>query len=269
MSNKVILVLLDGLNYQVAYDCMGYLQGLIEHKKGALYKLKCQLPSMSRPLYECILTGKAPVESGVVNNNHHQLSVNESIFSLCKKAHKTTAASAYHWVSELYNSAPFNPLTDRIVNDKHKNIMHGIFYMWDHYPDEAVFIDAQYLKQKYKPDFLFIHPMNIDDTGHKFGGSSSEYRNCARYCDGIISQFIDSWLNDGYQVIITADHGMNEDKSHCGVLDCEREVPMFVFGNAFSLKKDLKISQTQICSIVCSILGIKTNFKEIKGLLNE
>lgn len=33
MSNKVILVVLDGLNYQVARDCMGYLNGLIEQKK--------------------------------------------------------------------------------------------------------------------------------------------------------------------------------------------------------------------------------------------
>ena len=30
MSNKVILVVLDGLNYQVARDCMGYLNGLLE-----------------------------------------------------------------------------------------------------------------------------------------------------------------------------------------------------------------------------------------------
>ena len=30
MSNKVILVVLDGLNYQVACDCMGYLNGLLE-----------------------------------------------------------------------------------------------------------------------------------------------------------------------------------------------------------------------------------------------
>lgn len=32
MSNKVILVVLDGLNYQVARDCMGYLNGLLELK---------------------------------------------------------------------------------------------------------------------------------------------------------------------------------------------------------------------------------------------
>ncbi len=31
MSNKVILVVLDGLNYQVARNCMGYLNGLLEH----------------------------------------------------------------------------------------------------------------------------------------------------------------------------------------------------------------------------------------------
>ncbi|MDF5544523.1 alkaline phosphatase family protein, partial [Vibrio parahaemolyticus] len=29
MSNKVILVVLDGLNYQVAHDCMVYLNRLL------------------------------------------------------------------------------------------------------------------------------------------------------------------------------------------------------------------------------------------------
>lgn len=70
MSNKVILVVLDGLNYQVARDCMGYLNGLLEqsdmHKKqgdsynkqstsqstqknklrATLYPMQCELPSM-------------------------------------------------------------------------------------------------------------------------------------------------------------------------------------------------------------------------------
>ncbi|SQI31387.1 Uncharacterised protein [Providencia alcalifaciens] len=60
MSEKVILVVLDGLSYSVAHQCMGYLNGLIKADSATLYKMECELPSMSRPLYECILTGIAP-----------------------------------------------------------------------------------------------------------------------------------------------------------------------------------------------------------------
>lgn len=147
MSNKVILVVLDGLNYQVARDCMGYLNGLLElsdlHEKqgdslnmstqknklrATLYPMQCELPSMSRPLYECILTGVRPVESGIVNNQIVRLSNHESIFSLAKSQGKVTAAAAYHWVSELYNRAPFDAVRDRFTNDETMNIQHGCFY---------------------------------------------------------------------------------------------------------------------------------------------
>ncbi|MDF5533836.1 alkaline phosphatase family protein, partial [Vibrio parahaemolyticus] len=96
MSNKVILVVLDGLNYQVARDCMGYLNGLLEQSRSqqetraTLYPVQCELPSMSRPLYECILTGVRPVESGIVNNNIVRLSKHDSIFSLAKAQGKVT-----------------------------------------------------------------------------------------------------------------------------------------------------------------------------------
>ena len=116
MSNKVILVVLDGLNYQVARDCMGYLNGLLElselHEKqgdslnvsaqknklrATLYPIQCELPSMSRPLYECILTGVRPVESGIVNNQIVRLSNHESIFSLAK-TYIETAQQCMSWV---------------------------------------------------------------------------------------------------------------------------------------------------------------------------
>ena len=209
MSNKVILVVLDGLNYQVARDCMGYLNSLLElsdlHEKQGdslnmntqnnklrttLYPMQCELPSMSRPLYECILTGVRPVESGIVNNQIVRLSNHESIFSLAKSQGKVTAAAAYHWVSELYNRAPFDAVRDRFTNDETMNIQHGCFYHWDHYPDDALFLDAEHLRVTHQPDFLLIHPMNIDDMGHKHGLDSRQYRNSARGADIYLSMVI-------------------------------------------------------------------------------
>ncbi|MGY5537290.1 alkaline phosphatase family protein [Vibrio brasiliensis] len=262
MNNKVILVVLDGLNYQVARDCMGYLNGLLEqHHSGSrmcatLYPVLCELPSLSRPLYECILTGVRPVDSGIVNNNVVRLSNHESIFSLAKSQGKVTAAAAYHWISELYNRAPYEPVRDRFTHDEAMNIQHGCFYHWDHYPDEALFLDAEHLRRAYRPDFLLIHPMNIDDMGHKYGLDSSQYRNCARHADIILSNYIEQWLADGYQVIVTSDHGMNDDRSHGGILPQERQVPLFLIGDKFTHQEG-QIKQTELCGMVCQLLNLE------------
>ncbi|MZI93122.1 alkaline phosphatase family protein [Vibrio sp. CAIM 722] len=268
MQNKVILVILDGLNYHVAHDCMGYLQGLIEQKRAALYQLQSELPSLSRPLYECLLTGVTPTQSGIVSNNVIRLSHYDSIFSLAKQQNRVTAAAAYHWVSELYNRAPYDAVRDRVTHDESLNIQHGCFYHWDHYPDEALILDGDYLRRQYQPDFLLFHPMNIDDMGHKFGLDSSEYRNTARHIDVILSHFIDNWLEDGYQILITSDHGMNNDKSHGGILECERAVPLFVIGEQFS-QHDAPIKQTEICGLVCQLLGLEHEKPYPQGVLTS
>ncbi|PKF61626.1 nucleotide pyrophosphatase [Psychromonas sp. psych-6C06] len=255
MNNKVILVVLDGLNQKVAQQCMGYLSGLIEHKMASQYTLTSELPSLSRPLYECILTGVAPVKSGIVHNNITRNSHLASVFSLAKEQNKKTAAAAYHWVSELYNISPYNAQRDRHTNDHDLNIQHGIFYHWDHYPDEALFLDGEYLRTQYDPDFLLIHPMNIDDAGHQYGLDSAQYRNTARHADIVLSEFMPKWIAQGYQIVITSDHGMNNDKTHGGTLQEEREVPLYFIGEQFSHHATI-IKQTELCGVLCELLGL-------------
>lgn len=265
---KVVLILLDGLEYTVAKDCMGFLKAMMDESLGKLYKIKCELPSISRPLYECILTGVNPVNSGILNNETNRLSKEKSIFHYVKEANLVSAAAAYYWVSELYNKTPFDKVLDRHVQNSNFVIPYGHFYYEDTYPDNHVFGDAESLRVKYDPDFLFIHPMNIDDAGHKFGYDSKEYRNKARNADNIISFYLHKWLDNGHNVIVTSDHGMNNDLSHGGNLDTEKYVPFFVFGKDFSLN-DCDIKQTEICGSICEIIGIKHNKKYCKELIYE
>ncbi|GGU69071.1 hypothetical protein GCM10009504_27640 [Pseudomonas laurentiana] len=256
MNHNVILVLLDGLNYQVAHHAMGHLHAYVEADRAALYRLECELPALSRPLYECILTGVAPIDSGIVHNNVTRLSTQRSIFHYAHEAGLSTAAAAYHWVSELYNRSPFDPLRDRHTHSPKLPIQHGLFYYVDHYPDSHLFTDAEYLRRKYTPNFLLVHPMNIDDAGHRHGLDSHQYRNSARSADILLADYLQGWLDSGYQVLVTADHGMNNDHSHNGLLPEEREVPLFVFGDAFSLDPAAKPLQTELCGTICELMGI-------------
>ena len=84
---------------------------------------------------------------------------------------------------------------------------------------------------------------------------SRQYRNSARVADIILSNYIDDWVRDGYQILITSDHGMNNDLSHGGILPEEREVPLFVIGDAFT-HQEAVIKQTELCGMVCQLLAL-------------
>ena len=97
--------------------------------------MKAELPSMSRPLYENILTGVAPYKSGITNNQIRRLSNYESIFHKVKEAGGISSVAAYHWISELYNHSPSDYLDDGYQDDLNKPIQYGRFYFDDVYPD--------------------------------------------------------------------------------------------------------------------------------------
>lgn len=270
MAAKVILIVLDGLNYDVAEQCMGFMHALKQRELATLYRLESELPSLSRPLYETILTGVTPALSGISHNGITRNSSQSSIFSLAQAAGLTTAAAAYHWISELYNRTPYDPVRDRFTSDVELPIQYGCFYHLDHYPDDHLLLDAEWLRRTHDPDFLLIHPMNIDDAGHKAGLDSAKYRNAARRADAALSHHLPGWIEAGYQILVTADHGMNRDCSHGGILPEEREVPLYVLGERFSHSHQAQPLQTDICGIVCELLGLVDHRKPVtQSLLAE
>ncbi|MGF7048397.1 putative AlkP superfamily pyrophosphatase or phosphodiesterase [Paenibacillus sp. DS2015] len=256
--SKVIYIVLDGLRYDTAISQLGYVYHLVEKSKAALYKVKSELPSLSRPLYEVLLTGTPAWENGITSNQVVRLSNQKSIFHNARESGLKTAAAAYYWVSELYNRAPFNHVMDREQHNLDSPIQHGKFYFEDTYPDSHLFLDAEYLRRTYDPDLLYIHSMNIDDTGHKFTSDSAEYRGRALLIDNILAQFLPMWMENDYHIIITADHGMNEDGHHGGTGNGERDVPLFVISSAFEsgVYTDEYVPQLALAPLVCKLLNI-------------
>ncbi|WP_110666591.1 alkaline phosphatase family protein [Salinicola halophilus] len=257
MSERTILVVLDGLNHAVAQHAMGYLHALCEADRATYHTLECELPAMSRPLYECLLTGDRPVDSGVVNNDVVRRSTGTSLFDLAVAQGRRTAAAAYHWVSELYVEAPFDRVRHRLRQDRDAAIQAGLFYWRDHYPDDHLFSDAEALRQLHEPDFMLVHSMNIDDAGHRYGADSAGYRNAARQADIALADYLPLWMAAGYQILVTADHGMNDDRSHSGKLVEERRVPLWTLGSAFVEQSVTGIEQTEICGTLATLMGLE------------
>ncbi len=229
--NKMVLIVIDGLSNHIGKKYMGYMKGLVEAGIACEGVLEASLPTISRPLYETIFTGITPIEHGITNNGIRRKSSGRSLFHVVEEAGGVTGAAAYHWVSELYMKTPFNSYDDTYQLEGKGPIHYGIYYEQDDYPDRRLFVDAKYLISLNHPDFLLIHPMNVDHAGHEYGGESKEYISKARTIDGILSSHIPYYLEEGYSVLITADHGMGQDGSHSGPDESERLVPLWFLGD--------------------------------------
>ncbi|MGX7196401.1 alkaline phosphatase family protein [Enterococcus olivae] len=259
LEEKLILIVLDGCRYDTAVEQMGVMNHLVEHQQAERIKIISEMPSNSRPLYEVLATGVPSYKNGILTNGHVRRSKEVSLFDLVKKAGGTTGAAAYYWQSELFNEAPYDISRHRIQNDEDKAIQHGIFYSEDYYPDSHVFADANHIIQTYQPNYMLIHSMNIDDVGHKFTAASREYAAAVNFADTLLGMSIPAWLEMGYQILVTADHGMDEKGLHGGTLPAHREVPLFILSEKFPKNSGLQqMNQLELPALICSLLSIDT-----------
>ena len=67
------------------------------------------------------------------------------------------------------------------------------------------------------PGFAFVHLLDIDEAGHKYGPYTPEVREAAVNTDRRMKGLLASLAASGYAVVIVADHGMHE--SPRGVAD--------------------------------------------------
>lgn len=258
MQSKVILVVVDGLRDDTAAAQMGFLEHLVEHRAAERYTARSEMPSMSRPLYETIQTGTPPYIHGVTNNGVVRRSRMPNVFEIASRHGKVTAAAAYFWVSELYNAAPYDPVEHSEVDDPSLAIQHGRFYMQDEFPDAALFAQAERMVRRYQPDYLLIHPMGMDNTGHQHGAPSSQYDNHAIYVDQLLANLIPTWLEQDYTIVVTADHGMNGNHMHGGSGAEVRSVPLYLLrpGLTASGERHEIVSQLSLAPTLLTLLGL-------------
>lgn len=252
--SRLIIVLLDGLSADAAATHMSFLAALTRAGKARHAGLTAELPPLSRPIYATLLTGLTPVETGILRNEDARLAPAPTLFARARAAGLTTAAAAYHWMSELCNAAPFIPGRDRLCEDARLPISHGLFYSEDAYPDAELFRDAEALRLRHAPDLLLVHSMGIDFAGHAAGAGSRAYREAVRAADALLALHVPAWLAWGACVLITSDHGMDAEGSHSDTTDAARRVPFWLAGAHEAVP--LPARQTDIAPLAARLLGI-------------
>lgn len=252
--NRCILVLLDGLGAATARKHMGFLAALTRGGMARHTELMAELPPLSRPVYATLVTGLPPLQTGILRNEDVRPCPGPTLFSRARAAGLTTAAAAYHWMSELCNRAPFVPERDRLCDDARLPISHGLFYSQDAYPDDELFRDAEALRLRHAPHLLLVHSMGIDWAGHRAGAGSRAYRDAARAADALLAAYLPRWLEAGFPVLVTSDHGMDADGSHTDPTPAARRVPLWLAGAPDAV--ELPGRQTDIAPLAARLLGL-------------
>ena len=114
---------------------------------------------------------------------------------------------------------------------------------------------------QYQPDYLVVHSMNIDDVGHKFTADSHEYAAAVNQADRLLAIYLPEWLQKGYQVVVTADHGMDAHGLHGGSLAAHREVPFYLISIKRQKLKEQTVPQLLAAPLFCWLLGIAPSEK--------
>lgn len=265
MSNKVVLVVIDGLKYRTARDHCGFLEGQVESGKARLWRMRAALPSMSAPCYETLHTGLDPAHHGITANSVLRRSNVDSVFTLASNAGKVTAAVAYSWFSVLYNAAPYDPARDMEVDDPALPIRHGRFY---DDPDRTNFhlaipsdrdlcAQTDRLLAKHAPDYLLLHSLTVDSVGHVHGGSSWQYDRAATTVDAALARHVPAWRDAGYRVLVTADHGFTDSGYHGGAEDIVRDVAFYDIGNSLPGIDEETVSQRAVAPTILSLMGME------------
>jgi len=236
---KSILVIVDGVGYDTMISQCGYLESSVEAGVAKRWKMQACLPTISAPLYETLHTGLAPIDHGILSNEALRKSSVPNLFSHLHKNSKVTAAVAHSFFFDLYCDRTYNILEDIECDEPNQAIQHGRYYSMEAYsranPVQPADIDlcaqANVLVRKYSPDYLLIHMCAGDTLGHLYTSDSAEYRKQAWLSDNALARIMPAWLDKGYQVFVTADHGMNTDGHHGGNEALTRDVAFYYFGS--------------------------------------
>ena len=237
-KNKVIMIICDGTRVDASYQEFGYVNNLCDNNLGVKGISICDSPSVSKTNYATLCTGVPAIIHGITSNLVLGKSKMErNIFRELNENNKTTAVVGSSWFYDLYGKDDkYNYIVHKeLNNDPGEFINFGRFHS-DDVPesiDSTVeglahnFQVSDHLIYKYIPDFLLIHLLSPDKIGHE-KGIGREYRAEINMIDGILGAILPRWLDMGYNIIVTSDHGMDSNKNHGGV-KCEvMETPFYV-----------------------------------------
>lgn len=280
-QNKVIMIICDGMRADMAFDEFGYVNSLCDTTNVGLRTTSMvDNPSVSRTNYETLHVGVPALIHGITSNlvqNKSQMERN--VFRELTKKGKTSGVVGSSWFYDLYGKDPkYLYVKHKELNkDPGEDITYGRFFSDD--VPEAVdknveglahtFQLSDHLIYKYFPDYLLIHLVTPDKIGHH-EGIGKEYRNEISKIDSVLGATVPRWLDMGYDVIITSDHGMDTNHNH-GSSKCDvKEAPFYLLSKKGWKPTLDQMKHIEVAPLIIERIISDSNFRSYRnGLIRD
>jgi predicted AlkP superfamily pyrophosphatase or phosphodiesterase len=227
-ARKILLIGIDGLRIEdaLAPGAMPELAGFVA--SGSIVPMTMEVPTISGPGWSSILGGVPHAAHGVVDNSFraHTIAPESDLLSRAYAADLTTTTFAVSsWAPIVDPAGPGPIIADRAEQRRtgqHRLVVRdGELYGYDAM-DAEVTAAAVLAIRDWGPDVSFVYLGRVDEAGHLYGGTSSEYRESCLQTDARLGRVLatleariathdEDWL-----VGITTDHGHLDEGAHGG-----------------------------------------------------
>ncbi|AZQ84423.1 alkaline phosphatase family protein [Colwellia sp. Arc7-635] len=179
-------------------------------------------PSKTFPNHLSIITGKYPVNHGIVHNNFYNRDLDKAykLGDGKNDARWLTAQPLWH-INELQGNKSaiyFWPESETSVDDKKASYYFPYQHSTPNKERLAQILTWLRLPDAERPNFIAGYFASVDDAGHKYGENSPQLVKAISDLDGLIAEFIQQIkqeFNGNVNVVIVSDHGMTKiNKQH-------------------------------------------------------
>lgn len=265
MDRKLLLIVIDGVPWRNWRRLFGNLEGWVDAGLAQRWRMRSVLPSISASCYASIHTGLSPQEHGCTGNRNVQRIDRPDLFSEVRKAGGVTGAVTHSFFSEFFNRAPFDYVRDIEYDEPDSaSINHGRFHTMTGYghdnqmtPSDAdLFATLTMLCQRFGLNYGILHTCTLDSMGHRFGHDCAQMDHACAMLEEMLAPFIPRWLEMGYEVIVTADHGQTRRGHHSGRGKAKQDFALYYFGNGKGPAPDVVLDQLQLAPTILRRLDI-------------
>jgi predicted AlkP superfamily pyrophosphatase or phosphodiesterase len=226
--------------------------------------MRAVLPSTSASCYASIHTGLPPQKHHIWDNADIRRLQFPDVFSELTRAGKKTGAVTHSYWSEFFNRAPFDVVRDIEYDEPEGPITHGRFHTMHGYghanqmtpSDYDLFGTLTRLCEVKGIDYGILHTCTLDSMGHRFFHDCEQMDHACFHIDAILAPFIHRWRENGYEVIVTADHGQDARGHHGGTGEDQRDFAFYYFGNSDLPGEGEVLDQLALAPSILTRMGV-------------
>ena len=244
MTNKVVLILVDGMRPDAVLNCGN--EKMKERINECAYTLHARtvMPSVTLPCHMSLFHSVDPDRHGITSNIYTpQVRPIEGIVERLDRAGKK-CAFFLTW-EELRDLSRSDHLAWSLTINEHRNA---------HADDRITDAAIEYINRE-APDFTFLYLGDTDEKGgHDTGWMSETYMKVVANAFDCIFRLRQSIPSD-YEIIVTADHG-GHGRHHGTDSDEDMIIPIILNGGAFEKGKELaSASIKDIAPTITALMG--------------